>query len=153
MQKRDTRECLLQAMDMKARLATLILCDTSSAVPSLDPRSLMHFQLLSFDVSKYSVLSTLKRRLYSAKMDSHELTIVIKIVELALAGPKYQDDLVYIAIIFSVFLLVFFCCFTAGLLTVQMFGDGMPSGMGATGTSYSGNTEQSYPGGTGSKAV
>ncbi|XP_065184259.1 centrosomal and chromosomal factor-like isoform X3 [Sycon ciliatum] len=31
----------------------------------------------------------------------------------------------------------------------SMFGDGMPSGMGATGTSYSGNTEQSYPGGTG----
>ncbi|XP_065184078.1 uncharacterized protein LOC135814805 isoform X4 [Sycon ciliatum] len=31
----------------------------------------------------------------------------------------------------------------------QMFGDGMPSGMGATGTSYSDNTEQSYPGGTG----
>ena len=67
MQKRDTRECLFQAMDEKARLAALILCDTSSAVPSLDPRSLTHFQLLSFDVSKYSVLSTIKRRLSSAK--------------------------------------------------------------------------------------
>ena len=87
MQKRDTRECLFQAMDEKARLAALILCDTSSAVSSLDTRSLMHFQLLlSFDVSKYSVLSTFKRRLSSAKMDSHELTIVGKVVELALAA-------------------------------------------------------------------
>ena len=68
MQKRDTSECLFQAMDEKARLAALILCDTSFAVPSLDPRSLTHFQLLlSFDVSKYSVLSTIKRRLSSAK--------------------------------------------------------------------------------------